>query len=40
VWQQGTFITKGDLATMPGSDATNSAVAEACATILSGMWWR
>jgi hypothetical protein len=40
VWQQGTFITKGDWATMPGSDAANSAVAEACATILSGMWWR
>jgi hypothetical protein len=40
VWQQGTFITKGGWATMPGSDKANSAVAEACAVMLSGMWWR
>ncbi len=33
-WQQGSFITKGGWATMPGTDAANSAVAEACATML------
>ena len=40
VWEQGTFITKGGWATMPGSAAANSAVAEACAIMLSGMWRR
>jgi hypothetical protein len=40
VWQQGTFITNGGWTTVPGSDPANSAVAEACATMLSGMWWR
>jgi hypothetical protein len=40
VWQQGTFITNGGWTTVPGSDTANSAVAEACATMLSGMWWR
>jgi hypothetical protein len=40
VWQQGTFISKGGWATMPGSAAADSAVAEACATKLSGVWWR
>jgi hypothetical protein len=34
-WQQGTFITKGGWATMPGSSEVNSSVAEACATMLS-----
>jgi hypothetical protein len=40
VWGQGTFISKGGWATMPGSDAANAAVAEACARMLSGVWWR
>jgi hypothetical protein len=40
VWGQGPFISKGGWATMPGSDAANSAVAEGCATMLSGVWWR
>jgi hypothetical protein len=34
-WQQGNFITKGGWATMPGGTEANSAVAEACATMLS-----
>jgi hypothetical protein len=34
-WQQGTFITKGGWATMPGSTEANSAVADACATMLN-----
>ena len=34
-WQQGTFITKGGWATMPGSAEANSAVADACATMLN-----
>ena len=33
-WQQGSFISKGGWATMPGNDAANSAVAEACANLL------
>jgi hypothetical protein len=40
VWEQGTFITRGGWATIPGSTAANPAVAEACAITLSGMWWR
>jgi hypothetical protein len=36
-WQQGTFISKGGWATMPGSDAANSAVAEACANLLGNL---
>jgi len=36
-WQQGTFITKGGWATMPGSTEANSAVAEACANMLSAL---
>jgi hypothetical protein len=36
-WQQGTFITKGGWATMPGSSEANSSVAEACATMLSNL---
>jgi hypothetical protein len=40
VWRQGTFISQGGWATMPGSDTANSAVAESCATMLSGVWWR
>lgn len=40
VWRQGQFISEGGWATMPGSDSANSAVADACATKLSGAWWR
>jgi len=40
VWEQGTFITRGGWATIPGSTAANSAVAEACAVTLSDTWWR
>jgi hypothetical protein len=36
-WQQGTFITKGGWATMPGTTEANSAVAEACANMLSAL---
>lgn len=36
-WQQGTFITKGGWATMPGATEANSAVAEACANMLSAL---
>lgn len=36
-WQQGSFVEKGGWATMPGSDATNSAVAESCANMLSNL---
>ena len=34
-WQQGTFITKGGWATMPGATEANSPVADACATMLN-----
>ncbi len=36
-YQQGTFIEKGGWATMPGADTANSAVAEACANLLSNL---
>jgi hypothetical protein len=36
-WQQGSFISKGGWATLPGSDAANSAVADACATMLGSL---
>ncbi len=36
-WQQGAFIEKGGWAKMPGSDTSNSAVAEACATMLGNL---
>jgi hypothetical protein len=36
-WQQGTFITKGGWATMPGGAEANSAVADACANMLSAL---
>ena len=36
-WQQGNFITKGGWATMPGTPEANSAVADACATMLSAL---
>ena len=36
-YQQGSFIEKGGWATLPGSDAANSAVAQACANMLSNL---
>src|SRR5271167_3397698 len=36
-WQQGSFIEKGGWATMPGGDAANSAVAQACAATLGSL---
>jgi hypothetical protein len=36
-YQQGSFIEKGGWATLPGSDGANSAVARACAEMLSSL---
>ena len=36
-YMQGTFIEKGGWATLPGSDAANSSVAQACANMLSNL---
>ena len=36
-YQQGSFIEKGGWATLPGSDNANSAVARACAEMLSNL---
>ena len=36
-WQQGSFVEKGGWATLPGSDAANSAVARACADVLTSV---
>jgi hypothetical protein len=36
-YQQSSFIEKGGWATLPGSDTANSAVAQACATMLSNL---
>ena len=36
-YQQGSFIEKGGWATLPGSDGANSAVARACAEMLSSV---
>ena len=36
-YQQGPFIEKGGWATLPGSDNANSAVARACAEMLSNL---
>jgi hypothetical protein len=36
-YQQGSFIEKGGWATLPGSDNANSAVARACAEVLSNL---
>jgi hypothetical protein len=33
-WQRGSFIEKGGWTSMSGSDPANSAVAQACATLL------
>jgi hypothetical protein len=35
-WQRGSFIEKGGWTTISGSDPANSAVAQACATLLDG----
>ena len=34
-YEQGTFVEKGGWATLPGSDASSYAVAQACATMLT-----
>ena len=34
-WQQAAYVEKGGWATMPGSNAADSGVSQACATILS-----
>jgi hypothetical protein len=36
-WQQGSFVEKGGWATLPGSDSANSAVARACADMLTSV---
>jgi hypothetical protein len=36
-WQQSSFVEKGGWATMPGSDVANSAVAQACANLLTAV---
>ena len=36
-YQQGPFIEKGGWATLPGNDSANSAVARACAEMLSNL---
>jgi len=36
-YQQGSFIEKGGWATLPGSENANSAVARACAEMLSSL---
>jgi hypothetical protein len=36
-YQQSSFIEKGGWATLPGSDAANSAVAQACANMLNDL---
>jgi hypothetical protein len=34
-WEKGTYVSQGGWATMPGNDEPNSAVAQACAEMLS-----
>ena len=34
-YEQGTYVEKGGWATLPGSDASNYAVAQACANMLT-----
>jgi len=36
-YQQGSFVEKGGWATLPGSDAANSSVAQACANMLNNL---
>jgi hypothetical protein len=38
-YMQGSFVEKGGWATPPGSDKANSAVAQACANLLSSLKW-
>ena len=40
VWRQGTFISNGGWAAMPDGGAISTAVADACAAKLTGVWWR
>jgi len=34
-WEKGTYVSAGGWATMPGNSETNSAVAQACAELLT-----
>jgi hypothetical protein len=34
-WEKGTYVSAGGWATMPGNTEPNSAVAQACAEVLS-----
>jgi hypothetical protein len=36
-YEQGSFVEKGGWATLPGNDASNYAVAQACANMLSNL---
>jgi hypothetical protein len=36
-WQQGSFVQKGGWATLPGADSGNSALAQACANLLTNL---
>jgi hypothetical protein len=36
-WEQATFVEKGGWAVMPGSNAVDSGVPQACATMLSNL---
>jgi nucleoid-associated protein YgaU len=36
-YEQGTFVEKGGWATLPGSDASNYGVAQACANMLTNL---
>jgi hypothetical protein len=36
-WEQGPFVQKGGWATLPGTDSGNSALAQACAKLLTSL---
>jgi hypothetical protein len=36
-WQQGSFVQKGGWATLPGGETGNSALAQACANLLTSL---
>ena len=36
-WQQGSYVEKGGWATLPGTDSGNSALAQACANLLTSL---
>jgi hypothetical protein len=36
-WQQSTFVQKGGWATLPGNETDNSAIAQACANLLTSL---